>query len=173
MNINLTKDLDMRAFPRGAVPCRVWFLLVCAALSGCGDRSPRSGSIRGSPAEAQPVPNAKEHATPEDRSLTSDEYIRLGLSAHDRLWSGDDMASATKVLSGIAQRDPGQLPRYRSEHSGAVFARLTAAQNLEFYRNRSLPLDVRFPQAITYFESTNQLLKLYLAAHLKKATGDV
>jgi len=52
-----------------------------------------------------------------------------------------------------------------------VFARLTAAQNLEFYRNRSLPLEARFPQAITYFESTNQVLKLYLAAYFKKATG--
>jgi hypothetical protein len=99
------------------------------------------------------------------------EYIQLGLPAHDRLWSGDDMAKAAHVLSEVANQDAGQLPRHRSEHSGAVFSRITSTENLELFRNDTLPLDARMPQAATYLGSINKILKLYITGILKNSTS--
>jgi hypothetical protein len=104
--------------------------------------------------------------------LTADEYLRLGLPAQDREWSGDDMGKAEKVLASVAQKGYRQLPRYKSERSGEVFERLTSPQNLDLFKNRTLPLDARFPQALNYFQASNQVLKLYLAGFLKKDVRD-
>ena len=35
-----------------------------------------------------------------------------------------------------------------------------------------MPLDARFPQAINYYQTSNQVLKLYLSAYLKKDVRD-
>ncbi len=109
---------------------------------------------------------------PADKSLTLEIYIEAGLPAHDRNWSGDDMTRAAKILAAIAQTDTGHLPRYRSQHSGAAFERLTANDNLDMYRSRSLPLEQRLPDALNYMQSSNQILKLYLAAFNQHAVGD-
>jgi hypothetical protein len=82
------------------------------------------------------------------------------------------MAKAAKVLAAVAEHAPGQLPRYQSERSGAVFARLTDVQNHEFFRNRSLPLDGRLQLAAAYTAAANQVYMLYLTSFLKHATGD-
>jgi hypothetical protein len=107
-----------------------------------------------------------------DESLTPEEYIRLGLPAHDRDWSGDDMVKAEQVLSSISKEGYRKLPRHQSERSGEVFARLTSAENLDLYRNRSLPLEVRMPQAMNYFQASNQINKIYLSAFLKREVRD-
>ena len=123
--------------------------IVLAALLSCSEAEKRVGNARG--------------VLP-DRSLTPEEYIRVGLPAHDRPWSGADMARAERVLSALAAKDPSQLPRYQSERSGAVFARIVADDNLGFSRNRSLPLEARMPDAMEYFRSSNAVTKLYAAA---------
>jgi hypothetical protein len=107
-----------------------------------------------------------------DESLTLDEYIRLGLPAYDRLWSGDDMVKAEKVLTLVSQKGYRQLPRYKSERSGKAFDRLTSAQNLDFFKDRTFPLNARFPLLINYFQSSNQVFKLYLAGFLKNDVSD-
>jgi hypothetical protein len=104
--------------------------------------------------------------------LTAEEYLRLGLPAHDREWSGDDMAKAEKVLTLLTQKGYRQLPRYKSERSGEMFARLTSSQNLRLFKNRTLPLDARFPQALRYYQASNQVSKLYLSGFLKKDVRD-
>ena len=109
---------------------------------------------------------------PRDESLTSEEYIRLGLAAPSREWSGNDLAEAEKVLASLTQKGYRQLPRYQSERSGEVFARLTSPQNLDLFRNRSLPLDARLPQSLSYLQAGNQIFKLYLSAFLKKEARD-
>jgi len=109
---------------------------------------------------------------PSDESLMLEQYIRLGLAAHDREWFGDDMVKAEKVLSSLAEKESWKLPRYKSERSGEVFARMTSPQNLEFLRNRNLPFDVRFPQALNYCQSSSQILKLYVSAFLEKNVSD-
>jgi hypothetical protein len=49
---------------------------------------------------------------------------------------------------------------------------MTADENLGFFRNRSLPLKQRMPQAIAYLSSSSQVLKLYLAGFSHRAIGD-
>src|SRR6187401_2202300 len=88
-------------------------VIVTLAVCGCGRRTPAP------PAEpaAQPiVPTATAIAAPDppsDESLTSEEYIRLGMPAPDREWSGQDMLTAEKVLASLAEQGNRRLPRYQ------------------------------------------------------------
>jgi hypothetical protein len=125
-------------------------VLLTLAGSGCSNSSAVSDHPNGSHGGAPGDPKGAR-----DESLTSEEYIRLGLAAQDREWSGDDMVNAEKILTSLAQKAYRQLPRYKSEHSGAMFARLTSPQNLDLFRNRTLPLAARFPQALNYVQASN------------------
>lgn len=103
-----------------------------------------------------------------DRSLKAEEYIRLGLPAHDRPWSGADMLQAFKVLSSIAKEDFRKLPRYKSDRSGDVFARITSTENLKILRDQRLPLKTRMLEGANEMQATGQLLTLYAAAFPKE-----
>jgi hypothetical protein len=143
--------------------CRVaGFAVLLIVACGCGQKAgpPSVGDKKGA------------GGVPADHSLTPDAYIQAGVPALDRPWSGEDMAKAARVLTALSGKDPGNLPRFRSERSGAVFARLTSTENLEAFRNRKVPIETRFPQAIGYGEPLNAILKLYLSAFLKNAIGD-
>ena len=109
---------------------------------------------------------------PSDKSLTLDQYIEIGMPAHDRIWGGDDMKRAADVLAVIALNNPNNLPRYQSQNSGEAFDRLNADENLNLYRNRSLPLEMRFYDALNHIESSNQIFNIYLVAFNQRAVGD-
>jgi hypothetical protein len=113
---------------------------------------------------------ASSHAV-DDKSLSKDRYVALGLPSCDRDWTGEDMAVAASRLQQLAAGHPEQLPHFRSHESGEMFARMVARENLASLRTRSLPLSVRLPQALQYLESSNTILKLYLAAFLAKQAG--
>jgi hypothetical protein len=107
-----------------------------------------------------------------DRSLAAEDYIRLGLPAFDRPWSGPDMATAAQVLTDLVANDVSQLPRYESPRSGKVFARLIAAEeNLGVSRNKTLPLESRGANAGRYMLCANQVSKLYLGAFQRGKIG--
>jgi len=157
------------------VPARSWMIVAYAlCLIGCSDggttATPAKGT--GSPADA-PGHRASSAVipTPADRSLTSADYIKAGLPAYDRRWNGEDMARAANVLAAVVRKDATHLPRYRSGNSGTAFHRLTAGDNLDFYRDRSLPLAQRFPDALAYMEATNQVAKLYLTACMQRTAS--
>lgn len=145
--------------------------LLALAFWGCGNSSVQPSKVTNQSAG----PKASGHADSVasiDESFTPEEYIRLGLPAHDREWSGDDMVNVEKILASIAQKGYRHLPRYKSERSGVVFARLTSPQNLDLFRNRSLPLGPRLSQSLNYLQASNQVNKLYLSAFLKKDVRD-
>ncbi len=75
-----------------------------------------AGALIGMAQEAK-LASAPDPKSSNDESLTLDEYIRLGLPAYDRLWSGDDMVKAEKVLTSVSQKGYRQLPRYKSRLS--------------------------------------------------------
>ena len=145
------------------VPVHKQILLSLAALILVTLVAPIPAVMGGEPAKPKPRT---------DESLTSKEYIALGLPAYDREWSGDDMVKAHEVLSKLADTGFRQLPGYKSERSGKVFARMTSPQNLDLFRNRSLPLKARFPQALNHFQASGQFLKLYVSAFVEKETRD-
>jgi len=117
-------------------------------------------------------PRAGGFTVPPDYSLMPDEYIQLGLPAHDRSWEAEDMARAAKVLTSLFQSDPRRLPRYRSERSGRVFDRITTAQNLQTFRSPPLSLEQRVGRSANFLLSINQIFVLYLTSFSKRATGD-
>lgn len=157
---------------------RLWlYIAMCVfAAAGCAD------SPQPVPATNLPHSEATNHVTskvshpelrpPNDESLMLDEYIEGGMPTHDRLWNGEDMARAAKLLEEMVLRDAGELPRYQSQRSGEAFNRFTDDENLELYLDRSLPLQQRLPDALNYMQSSNQILKAYLAAFNEHAVGD-
>jgi hypothetical protein len=148
-------------------------LLILITLAVWGGGNPSAQSSKPADQAGGQKSNAPaDPKAPRDESLTSEEYIRLGLAAPDRDWSGNDMVEAEKVLASLAQKGYRHLPRYQSERSGEVFARLTSPQNLDLFRNRSLPLDGRFPQTLNYLQAGNEIFKLYFSAYLKKEVRD-
>lgn len=141
---------------------------VTMSAFGCKDgREPGRGATSG--AVATTSESGKQ--PPPDQSLTPEDYIRRGVPAHDREWAAEDMVRASEALAAIARADERQLPRYGSDRSGTTFRRITSAENLNLFLNRSLPIDARFQQSDSYFQSLNQIWKLYLAAYLRQAVS--
>jgi hypothetical protein len=97
------------------------------------------------------------------------DYIRLGMPAPDRPWSGEDMIQAQTVL---AELDFPQLPRYKSQRSGEVFARMTSAENLKLFSDANLPIEVRTAQSRDYMLGFNQILMRYMTAFMKQEATD-
>ena len=129
------------------------------------------GSVYGddpqSETESQALPILTEagYKPPQDKSLSSAEYVELGIPSAKRVWTGPDMVRAVEALTDLAKEHPEQLPRYQSKRSGELFARLTAIKNMDLYLLKATPLDQRFLPANEYFKETNNLMLLYLNAY--------
>ncbi len=128
--------------------------------------APPQTPVRGEPGTGDTI------LPPPDQSLNSDEYLKEAVPFHGRIWNGEDMKWAATVLESMEEKSRGRLPRFQSPNSGEVFARLVADDNLDLYRNTSAPLPQRFPDAIEFMQSSNQVLKLYLAARNRQEVGD-
>jgi hypothetical protein len=130
------------------------------------------------PAGAMPAPEAladgKTIATPEDHSLNADEYLRLGVPAVDHAWTGGEIHTAAAVLKDVAKADASHLPRYRSERSGMLFARMTSAQNIDPYRDgKRFSRDERVNALLAVLDATSDLvLSSYVPGFDKQLTGD-
>ena len=157
-----------------SIPPMASLLCTVVVLIGCQDRP--ATQMPEMPSGAPPAPealaNGKVLSTPDDHSLTADEYLKLGIPAADRAWSGEEMSRAAKALAALAKDDAGKLPRYRSDRSGVLFARMTSLQNLEVYHNKKLSLDLRMSPALAYFDATNDVLQAYVSGFLNGVTGD-
>lgn len=149
-----------------------WFVGLTLAIvtAGCGSKP---APVAKSPeANASKTTGTVPAINQGDGSLTPEEYVRYGMPAVDREWSGDDLTRAEGVLSGLSKRGYQILPKYQSERSGEVFARMTSVKNLELLRNKSQPVDTRFTQAVEYYDASSRLLKLYLTAYVKKGVKE-
>ena len=109
---------------------------------------------------------------PEDKSLTPTEYVRLGLPSHDRDWVGNDMKIAADALAAIAKKDRTQLPRSESKTSGKVFARIISNDNLEMFKNKSVPVQQRLGSCVTHMDANRLILTTYLDAFQNRAVSD-
>jgi hypothetical protein len=61
---------------------------------------------------------------PPDESLTPVEYEELGLPDLEPDWNSEERTKARSLLRRLAAERPNQLPRFASDLSGAVFAKL-------------------------------------------------
>lgn len=65
-----------------------------------------------------------EPRVPPDESLTPRQYEQLGFPRLAANWTESDRTRARAVLRSLAEDRPAQLPRFASESSGTVFAKL-------------------------------------------------
>jgi hypothetical protein len=154
---------------------KVAIILAMVLVYGCSrnqSTSKNSSPVRQfTESKANPPDSQIPPAPPSDRSLESKDYLAAGVPAHDRTWQSADILRASESLHAIARRNIQSLPRYESSRSGAVFARITSKDNVDFYRSESLPLEQRLEPALNHQLATNQLLKLYLHAYNQHAVG--
>src|SRR4051812_40964048 len=116
-----TREKPFATVPRRGSRPGEWLALLLVAAWGCGTG-----------ATERPQATAPDQApsAPPDRSLTRDEYMKAGAPAPDKPWSAAEMAAAAKALSAILEKNPDGLPRYQSERSGDLFARVISDENL-------------------------------------------
>jgi hypothetical protein len=119
--------------------------------------------------------DARSPSTPNgaaDKSLTVDEYVNRGLPSPDKTWTAEDMAAGAKVLEEVAKADRYQLPRFESERSGKVFDRLVTPQDLDQFKDKSVPLETRSTQNNSYFRALIRHVKVYSDARKDNVVGD-
>ena len=151
---------------------RILLLAMSAIALGCGPSSERKSREPSRTGPFQSASQQSDAAMPADRSLSTEEYRKLGVPAPELAWSADDLLKVAKALEKLAEKDFQQLPRYESNRSGKVFARMTSADNLEQIKQSTLHLKVRLQQGLAFLLSYRQLLQLYLSAFAKKAVSD-
>ena len=152
---------------RRQVVVSITSVLMLLIVSGCFNSSPTS-----SPSQRKEQPVSEKPAQMDDSSLPTSEYVKIGVPAPDKTWSGEDMAKAAQALAVLAQKDPRQLPKYKSTRSGEVLARITSSENLSTVRDKALPIQSRLLQVGLLMEYTNSIFKFYFMARRTKEVGD-
>ena len=93
-----------------------------------------------------------------DKIDTPSPYVKAGIPAPSRAWTGADYTKAVNVLASGAS----PLPRFSDSNGAAVLNRMTAVENFDFYRSPSVPLQTRLGDYINFMQGANTLLKLYV-----------
>ncbi|HEY5955587.1 MAG TPA: hypothetical protein VIV60_03495 [Polyangiaceae bacterium] len=147
----------MRQTQRAA--CAVLLATAVIGVVGVGCRSGTTDQgLESSPA----LWTAEQPFQVVDNSLSLGAYRSRGIAAVDRTWSGGDMVEAAAKLRQLVNREPGRLPRSGSPRSGALFGRMTSADNLTSLQDPSLPVAIRLPSAIEFMGGLDALFTLYL-----------
>lgn len=148
----------------------IWAVVLCGfSLPGVGCRSRQEGEAStraGLWSNHAPIQAA-------DTSLPDSEYVSLGIAAHDRNWTADDMTEAASRLQIAGRSQPNHLPRHDSARSGRVFARIVARENLRAFRDANVPVSIRLSATVEFMQGLDGIYRLYLAAlHEKKISGE-
>jgi hypothetical protein len=144
--------------------------LLLAAV-GCSSGSPPSPSVTEPPKLPPTTPVARRPSLP-DKSLSTDEYIRLGMPNPDHVWSSHEMNEAAICLRKLTARGYERMPRYQSDRSGDVFSRITSVDNYARFRDKKLPMAGRLPEVGTYSQALSEIYQTYLNAFAKYGTLD-
>ena len=78
-----------------------------------------------------------------DLSLTSEEYLKLGMPDQNKIWNNDDYIAANITLSSLKLNNPFSFPKKQSKKSGALFSRIINTGNLTFADDTALSLRYR------------------------------
>ncbi|HQR07649.1 MAG TPA: hypothetical protein PLN21_12550 [Gemmatales bacterium] len=99
----------------------------------------------------------------EDKSLTPEEYQRLGMPSVKKDWDGKNYLQALSVLEKL-KTTPEKLPRHESSKSGQVFARLSDRAGMQAALEKLEPGKERMMEAMNYLQSQSKMLMLYSVA---------
>lgn len=110
-------------------------------------------------------PDESFEAHPEDHSLTPEEYSRLNLPDISEPWTPEQcLIAAIRVLKPLAEKDHTQLPQFRSETSGEVFARIVSMENIAWLNDPARPLDDRWAGFVKYLQALFPVFEIYRQA---------
>ncbi len=141
--------------------CPLVAVVTVAFSLGCGNEQPEKSA----PAVVAPPAAPLPQITPQDdKSLTPEEYVLLGMPAHGKVWHSRDMETVVRVLSKLEKDEPLKLPRLQSTKSGLVFARLIATENFRPYQDRKYPIDARFLSAVHHWNALHAAFGVYSSA---------
>ncbi|MGM3274760.1 hypothetical protein [Ralstonia sp. 24A2] len=93
-----------------------------------------------------------------DQTDTPSPYVKAGIPTPSRVWTGADYTQAVNVF----QSGDSPLPRFSDSNGAAVLNRMTAVENLDFYRNPSVPLETRYGDYLALSTGVNTLMTLYV-----------
>ena len=102
-----------------------------------------------------------KNSSRKDLSLTVDEYKKLGMPDHTKIWTNDEYINANITLSSIKTHYPLSLPRKNSKNSGEIFTRIIKEENLSFVNDTTLPLIIRASLVQFFPVFLSQLKQIY------------
>lgn len=105
--------------------------------------------------------------TTSDYSWTVETYLEKGLPPVDRVWTVGDFRKGQEVLEAACVFSAKHLPRFKSKHSGPVFARFISEENLAPALDESIDLELRISTAMGVFGAMHKLLPLYVRPQSK------
>jgi len=148
---------------RRAVQILAFNLGLCSACAG-----PAPTPVASTPPPAAPAPRA----APADASLTTQEYVQLGVPDPARPWTGAELGQAVRALTQLAQQRPDALPRHQSPRSGVLFARLTTTPDLSSLGDQDATLEQRGRTAEAFLAAASPMFGLYEAALARGAVDN-
>ncbi len=96
-----------------------------------------------------------------DRSLSLEEYKKLGIPDPGKTWSYMDYQKALAGLTQLKLKKRYALPVKDSQRSGVLFNRLVNLENMSFIKNDTLFLYQKAQMAKMYLEIQRELTDLY------------
>jgi hypothetical protein len=99
-----------------------------------------------------------------DQSQNVFELIARGVPATDRTWTTDDAERFAASVQTMAAEAPRTLPRFDSEASGRVMARLVSEANYVSLRDRTLPASARMTRAVQFTVAVALMTQAYITA---------
>lgn len=99
----------------------------------------------------------------EDKSLTPEEYEKLGMPSIKTVWQPQSYQQALTVLEKL-KATPEKLPRLESPQSGAVFARLIDRAGMQATLEKQAEGKDRMMMAMNYLQPLSKMQMVYAAA---------
>jgi hypothetical protein len=99
----------------------------------------------------------------EDKSLTTEEYYRLGMPPVERRWTKEDLQKAMAVLTKL-KATPEKLPRFQSPQSGEVFAKLLDREAAKLVMENGQSPTEQLVEINGYLQPVAAALQLYALA---------
>ncbi len=96
-----------------------------------------------------------------DNSVSSKEFVEMGIPNLEKPWSVEEYKEAFVVLRKIKELDKYSLPRYDSKHSKDVFARMTNRENLALLNDNNYDIRSRLDKLNTYANVPSQMIYFY------------
>lgn len=103
-----------------------------------------------------------------DNSPYTVDFIKMGIPDIHRRWTASDFDKTFKLLDRIYQMDKYSMPRYQSEYSHDIFAKMTAFDNFDYLLDESVNFGHRVAALEKFRKVPLRILVYYWESKEKK-----